>query len=382
MKTVIYIHIPFCPTGCKFCHFYLESHKKSWYIDILDREYQLRFPDQVMEVDTIHIGWGTPNILSLWELSELFAFIHRRFRWYQELSIELHPALLSFEQLDLLFESGVNRLSFGIQTLDPEVLAHHSRVDAKYSQLGEYIEYAQTLGFDKINFDLIFDLIGDSKENIEKSLDFIKKYQPTSVYYYKLRTFTEFLKKKYIPNPRRSLMFYLKIRNFFSHTHYTRLNNSVYFDKNKLKDKPAFLYDEYIYSHKRHLIGFWVAATSDTDNLYQKNTIKYEAYVERVTSGISPVDLEFSLDPDTYRIARFYLFFLQNSEFPLEKFTNLYGSSPLLESRILLLQELKFLTYQEGSIKLTETWHYHLDDQVWDILFEWKMSELELLKKL
>lgn len=150
----------------------------------------------------------------------------------------------------------MNRLSFGIQTLDPDVLAHHSRVDANYTQLGEYIQYAQARGFEKINFDLIFDLIGDSKENIEKSLDFIQKYQPTSIYYYKLRTFTDFLKEQYVPNPKRSLMFYLKIRNFFAHTHYTRLNNSVYFDKNKLKDKPAFLYDEYIYSHKRNLIGF------------------------------------------------------------------------------------------------------------------------------
>lgn len=383
MKQVLYIHIPFCPSGCKFCHFYLDSKQTTGYIKLLEKEFLLRFWDTKIPIDTIHIGGGTPNMLPLNELRKLFEFIHKRFFWYEELSIELHPSLLSFAQLDLLRSSWVTRISLWIQTFDPEILAHHTRVNLKYDTLWDHILYAKQIWFEKINFDLIYDLIWDSILNIKHNLSFIEKYKPTSVYYYRLRTFTEYLKKNYVKNERKTFLYYIFIRDFFLYkTQYTRLNNSVYYDTSQLCDKPAFLYDEYIYSHERNIIGLWVAATSDSWRNYTKNSISFDEYTQKIEKQQMPTTLNFLLWEESYRMGKFYLFFLQNSEFLLGKFTDMYWISDEFENKLTILMNLGFLIYKDSMIKLTEKWHFYLDDAFGDILFKDRENDLALLRKL
>lgn len=106
----------------------------------------------------------------------------------------------------------MNRISLGIQTFDANILAQHTRVALNYDNLGSFIEYAQKLGFEKINFDLIYDLVNDSIENIKYNLSFIEKFKPSSVNYYGLRILTEYIKNIYQYHPERRFYMYLYIR--------------------------------------------------------------------------------------------------------------------------------------------------------------------------
>lgn len=382
-KTAVYIHIPFCPSGCKFCHFYLEGKKQPWYIDLLKKEFSLRFWDEKLQVDAIHIGGGTPNLLSNLELQDLLVFLNEKFFWFQEYSIELHPSLLTHEQLDIIHRSWVNRISFGIQSLDESILSLHTRVKARYDKLWELIQYAQNLWFQKINFDFIYDLIWDSSENIDNNFRLIQEYKPSSVYYYRLRKFTEHLQKNHRSNEKRAFWYYLKIKNNFKNAGYKRLNNAVYFDNTQLKWEPPFLYDEIIYSTEHDLIGLWVAATSEgIEWNFTKNYCSYDMYKSKVEQSIIPTDLKFHLRDESQILNRLYFFMLQKHTFFLDDFLSVFWYDIDIEKILEKLKKIDFIKVEEGKIQITEKWHYYFDEKLGDILFSEFQDDYELLKKL
>ncbi len=383
MQKALYIHIPFCPSWCKFCHFYLQGKIESGYIDLLEKEFILRFWKWPIHVDCIHIWWGTPNLLSISELWQLLSFLTKKCVGYREFSIELHPSLCSEKQIDILAHYGINRVSFGIQSLDQSVLSYHTRVYGNYKNLGSFVMYARKKWIKKINFDFIFDLIGDSIENIQKNIQFISDYRPSSVYYYRLRCFTEHLKRNYIPSEKRTFWYYLQVKQSMQKLWYNRLNNAVYYDQSQLHDSIPFLYDEIIYSHEHDLIWLWVAATSEVDNQFTKNFCSLESYKNSLYRNNSPVDLQFSLDIIPRMLNRFYFFLLQKPETSLRAFIDTFGDHDIVRTSTEKLEELGFLQYSNnGSMRVTEKGHYYFDDKIGDILFSEYGQELELLKKL
>jgi coproporphyrinogen III oxidase-like Fe-S oxidoreductase len=353
-------------------------------VELLKQEYHIRFWDTRIQAESVHIGGGTPNMLSLGEMRELLQFLRDRTYDREEFSIELHPALLSYELFDLLAEMWVDRISLGIQTLDPHILSHHTRVDIHYDNLGSYIEYAKAKWFKKINLDFIYDLIGDSMQSVEANLDFIEKYRPTSIYYYKLRALTDYLRERHVPNDRRAFAYYLKILSRMHHISYDQLNSAVYFDDGALRGNPPFLYDEIIYSEDHRLIGLGVAATSDDHGNFLKNSISYENYKEKIASGNLATDLKFSISGLPYFYYRFYFFALQNPEFSLDVFLLLYPGFSRLDALDLIqdLFERGFVNFDNDCIKLTAKGIYYFDDRVDDTIFRNYPDEYMLLKKL
>lgn len=384
MKKVFYFHIPFCPTWCKFCHFYLKWQKKIWYIDLLKKEYEIRFLWKKQKADCIHIGWWTPNMLNLIEMEDFLKFLNDKLYWFKEFSIELHPALISFELLDLLKKYNVDRLSFGIQTLDLNILKNHTRVDINYKKLWKYICYSKKIWFKKINFDFIYDLIWDSIENIKKNLYFIKKYKPTSIYYYRLRKFTNYLKEKHISNEKKSFWYYLYIKEFFEKNGFYRLNNSVYYDNKQLLWEKPFFYDELIYSKEHSLFWFWVCATTNIWNNFFKNNIDYLEYEKLINNNCIAFDLKFALNQSSYILNKFYFYILQNHTFYIKDFLEEFSFDFILDLKKVIDNMIYYemITFINWVIKLTEKWHYYIDEKLWDIIFYWREKDFNLLKKL
>lgn len=134
----LYVHIPFClptkPADCGFCLFAKEDlgryDEVRDYIDTLLLEI-----DQVAaitgrrELGSLYFGGGTPNTLKAPEIRRLFARVHDRFEVTAdtEVTFEGYPLLFTPERLELLREVGVNRISLGVQTLNPELLKHSGR---------------------------------------------------------------------------------------------------------------------------------------------------------------------------------------------------------------------------------------------------------------
>src|SRR5689334_14553489 len=134
----IYLHIPFCKQACHYCdfHFSTNTSTRSELIQCMAEEIALQ--QNYLAGDAIHtlyFGGGTPSLLSNNELQLLLSTIQKKFRVEEnaEVTLEANPDDLTLEKLIELKESGINRLSIGIQSFHNKVLtflnrAHDSRL--------------------------------------------------------------------------------------------------------------------------------------------------------------------------------------------------------------------------------------------------------------
>lgn len=375
----LYIHIPFCPTGCSFCHFYLPWEKKSRYVDLLKQEFALRFGQVKLKVQSIHIGGGTPNMLSVAELTALFAWISECTQDVSEFSIELHPALLSYALLDCLKIGGVNRISFGIQAVDPKILAEHTRVKLWYEDLGDYIQYARKIGIKHINFDFIYDLIGDSLEHIAAVGAYIAEHRPTSVNYYPLRVLTQYIEERYTINNKRRLAYYLAIKNLFADLGYSRKNNTIYVDLAQ-STLINFKYEDIIYAHEHELYGLWVAATSHSWESFIKNSINYKKYREYIEDNISPVELSFELSHASRLAHDFYYYIFMYPNITMGDLWERFKDQ-MIEPFISNLITGGFIKVVGERVSFTEKGYFYTEE-IEEILMWENSADLALLRKL
>jgi oxygen-independent coproporphyrinogen-3 oxidase len=164
----LYIHIPFCRSMCLFCGCSVvlnrRPERQARYLDALASEIALVAAAAPLKrsVAQLHFGGGTPTSLSLAEMEELLATLSRHFPFTPgaERSIEVDPRTVfedRGEKLRALFRLGFNRISFGVQDLDPAVQEAVRRRQSEETSLFT-LRLAQELGFSGINVDLIYGL--------------------------------------------------------------------------------------------------------------------------------------------------------------------------------------------------------------------------------
>ncbi len=162
-----YIHIPFCRSKCRYCSFTsgTDLGLKNDYLEALEKE--IKFHYQGEPLKTLYFGGGTPSLLTVEEIEKLiwmFNFDNA------EITLELNPEGLSQEYFEGLKKIGVNRLSFGSQTFDEELLKvigrRHSAEDVVTA-----VNLAQSAGFDNISLDFIYGLPGQTIEGFAQDLE-------------------------------------------------------------------------------------------------------------------------------------------------------------------------------------------------------------------
>lgn len=175
----IYFHIPFCKSKCNYCDFY--SGRNLQRIDELVRSeiYELILRRGYLNddvVNTIYFGGGTPSLLSIDQILRLLTTVRENFIVAEtcEITLEANPEDLSHEYLLLLYQSGINRLSIGIQSFNDDVLSFLGRRHDS-SKLAHIIKTAQSIGFNNISVDLIFGIPGMSFENYLESVSEVIK---------------------------------------------------------------------------------------------------------------------------------------------------------------------------------------------------------------
>ncbi|MCY9373011.1 radical SAM family heme chaperone HemW [Bacillus haynesii] len=172
-----YIHIPFCEHICHYCDFnkfFIQSQPVDEYLRSLEKEMANSMEAAGHpELKTIFIGGGTPTSLSAAQLERLLDSIHRILKPSEslaEFAVEANPDDLSAEKLDVLKAAGVDRLSFGVQTFEDELLKKIGRVHEQKDVLVSF-ERARKAGFDNISLDLMFGLPGQTIGHLASSLD-------------------------------------------------------------------------------------------------------------------------------------------------------------------------------------------------------------------
>ncbi|MEC1292474.1 radical SAM family heme chaperone HemW [Bacillus mojavensis] len=171
-----YIHIPFCEHICHYCDFnkyFIQSQPVGEYLNALEKE-MINTIEKTGQPDlqTIFIGGGTPTSLSEDQLEKLMDMVSRVLKpsgALIEFAVEANPDDLSAEKLKILKEAGVNRLSFGVQTFEDDLLEKIGRVH-KQKDVFVSFERAREIGFENISLDLMFGLPGQTLKHLDHSL--------------------------------------------------------------------------------------------------------------------------------------------------------------------------------------------------------------------
>lgn len=189
----LYLHIPFCEERCSYCDFLTFPHLPFLhedYVDALCQDIALSGKEGYFEgktIDTIYMGGGTPSILSPSQLKRILTALHTLPLDVKEWTVEVNPGTLNDENLDLFLEAGVNRLSFGVQTMDPGLLAFCRRTHRPETVYCDLDRIRTRGGRDlAINLDFIYGIPGQEISHIDKDLSAIQDFQPDHVSWYSL----------------------------------------------------------------------------------------------------------------------------------------------------------------------------------------------------
>jgi len=184
----VYVHLPFCVERCWYCgcNATVTPHGEVQraYVDRLERELAMvgsslggrRVARQ------IHWGGGTPNYLPAGDIDRLLELLGRHFDLAPgaELSIEIDPRVSSPAQLEFLRRGGFQRVSFGVQDLDPGVQAAMGRLQPE-AILRELHVAGRGLGFHSINYDLVYGLPGQTPETFRRTIETVIELGPDRI---------------------------------------------------------------------------------------------------------------------------------------------------------------------------------------------------------
>ncbi len=188
----LYIHIPFCVKKCDYCDFLsapATEEMKGRYVDALITEikscssYYSNY-----EVQTLFFGGGTPSCLEAVQIEKIMKALSDNFRLNKEemeASIEINPGTITEEKLKAYKKAGINRLSFGLQSVNDAELRKLGRIHT-YEQFKENYLLARTLGFTNINVDLMSALPEQTLNSWENTLRTILALEPEHISAYSL----------------------------------------------------------------------------------------------------------------------------------------------------------------------------------------------------
>ncbi|WP_316571967.1 radical SAM family heme chaperone HemW [Neobacillus sp. YIM B06451] len=170
-----YIHIPFCQHICHYCDFnkfFLQGQPVDEYLEALDKEMALTLEGNPAEaMKSLFVGGGTPTALNVAQLEKLCKSINAHFRKPPEIeyTFEGNPGDLSYEKLAILKNSGVNRLSIGVQSFNDDLL---KKIGRSHRAIDVYktVEDAKRAGFENISVDLIYALPGQTLDDFRETL--------------------------------------------------------------------------------------------------------------------------------------------------------------------------------------------------------------------
>ncbi|HMM46532.1 MAG TPA: oxygen-independent coproporphyrinogen III oxidase [Thiobacillaceae bacterium] len=181
----LYAHIPFCDTLCHFCGCNMvatrDYNKTRPYLAALEREMAQTSQriDAGRRVRQLHWGGGTPTYLHPEDIRRLMDMMRRYFTLADdaEVSCEIDPRELTREHLVALRESGFNRVSFGVQDMDPEVQKAVNRIQSE-ALIQQVVDWSRELAFSSINLDLIVGLPKQTVESFGRTLDRVVAWAP------------------------------------------------------------------------------------------------------------------------------------------------------------------------------------------------------------
>ena len=357
----IYIHIPFCKQKCYYCDFVSFANRTNYikeYIESLIKEIE-NYKLEEYIVTTIYIGGGTPSYIESKYIEKIINKIKEKFEIDNqcEITIEVNPGTVTKQKLEKYKESGINRLSIGLQTIDNNLLKQIGRIHT-YEEFIKTYKDAQIVGLKNINIDLIIGIPNQKLEDIEKEIKEVIKLNPNHISTYSLiveeGTILEqkIQKKEYkLPSEEVEREMYWYIKKELEKNGYIHYEISNFSKKDKMSKHNKNCWEQ------KEYIGLGVAAHSYIDNIRYSNIEDIEKYISNIKSKNFQKNViiqERQTAEDKKK--EYMLLGLRKIEgVSIREFKNKFNENPLFKFKEELekLKKDKLIEIQKDKIKLT-----------------------------
>ena len=299
-KLGIYVHIPFCERKCIYCDFLSFSTEMygeagiQKYFDTLTLEAKKKKENINNKVKSLFIGGGTPSIVDAKYIYNLIVKLKEIFTFSKdaELSIEVNPGTVDKDDFKIYKEAGINRISFGVQSLDKDLLKFLRRIHTREDAIKAILN-AQEAGIENINADILMGIPNQSLDSFMSTLDELTRLGLTHISAYSLileedTVLYTLIDKGLVKMPEEELDrdMYHNCTEFLKNRGYEHYEISN-FAKPGYECKHNFLYwdcDEYI--------GLGLGASSYLNSVRFKNTSDMPSYLNQNFSQIEPEHLD------------------------------------------------------------------------------------------
>ncbi|EKE28951.1 MAG: Oxygen-independent coproporphyrinogen III oxidase [uncultured bacterium (gcode 4)] len=321
-----YIHIPFCRSKCKYCHFasfsWMEDLLVERYLGFLKREIRDFFSNHPIgsEPDgkfSIYFWWWTPSILRIEELegilsefkliSSINGFQNQSCNWELdpeinsgwrkadicEITLEANPEFITREYVEWLKRIWVNRISMGVQTLNEESLEEIWR--CKRATILSALDILEESGFENVALDFIIGLPyvkkWETKADIEMLLNRYKTIKHISAYMLEEWKYPQSWKELSLDEG--ELWWeYAEVADFLESIGFARYEIS-----NFAKNGHECLHNSWYWNHTEYK-GFWLSAASFLDNMRFANAQNFIGYYT------GAIDYEEELEDEDLKLER------------------------------------------------------------------------------
>lgn len=312
----IYIHIPFCKRicfycGCNSCLIGSGSQVKP-YIEALKKEIRLvsRFIDKERLVSQVHYGGGTPNSIEFSYLKSINDCICSEFSFIgdPEIAIECDPANLDLHYIDELLSTGFNRISFGIQDFNSDVLFKVNRKPPAIPP-AELLKHIKSKNKNAgVNFDFIYGLPGQSVKSFTSTMQMAAEIRPDRLVTFSyahvpwIKKHQLILEKRGLPPPKEKTDMFLAAYDTLKRSGY----EPVGLDHFVLPTDDLFIALASGTLHRNfqgyctrkttgQVYAFGVTAISQLSEGYSQNKKEFNDYISCIENGKLPVEKGYIL---------------------------------------------------------------------------------------
>lgn len=362
----LYLHIPFCKTICVYCNFLTFANKEKWigaYVEALCSEIgqkSLNFPDYIIE--TIYFGGGTPSLIEAELIEKILQKIKASFQLSKkvEISIECNPESINSDKINKYRKYGINRISLGVQSLNPKTLWKIARPHDEKTTL-QALESLKTSKFKNFGCDLIMGLPYQTLREFKKHLEIILSYHPTHLSSYFLSYDTKRIDTFIADSPKEDEQ--IKMYNYlvkrlekagFNHYEVSNYALTGYKCQHNLR-----------YWSQTEYLGLGLGAHSYYNHQVCENTRRFDEYLKNPLA----MEEQYTLDKETQRMDLIMLSMRQSQGLNLKNYTNIYGEAASVELlKCAKKYNLTHLKVTKNNIQPTQRGFLILDKITRDLL--------------
>ena len=313
----VYVHLPFCVERCLFCGCHViispDEQKVAPYLDLLCRELDLvldRLPVK-RRVSQLHLGGGTPTYHAPSELDRLLSYFDERlcFTPDAERAVEVDPRVTTEAHIEVLARHGFDRISLGVQDLDPIVQEAIGRVQT-HDLTSSLVETCRAAGFRGVNADLIYGLPHQQLDSFEETARRVVDMgvDRAAIYSFAfvpwIRAHQKQIDSDALPAAREKVELFCTAREVFLNAgfepigmdHFARPDDELALARREGRLRRNF--QGYAAVPADDVVGLGISAIGDVGSLYVQNAKKLSTYRESILDGRLPVERGYARTDD------------------------------------------------------------------------------------